>query len=144
MTWVALIPSWPGMLTSIKTTSGWRRRTSVIAASAFSAVPTTSMSASKLSSFLRLSTVEGTSSMMTTRIGRFSGVAALLRAQDLGLVDRCCEDREQRCDVAALHSVSGAQPGALRVWPGRRRSVVLVRLELIGKPHVALEPRDQL
>jgi len=33
------------------------------------------MSASKLRSFLRLSTVEGTSSMMTTRIGRFSGVS---------------------------------------------------------------------
>jgi len=33
------------------------------------------MSDSKLSSFLRLSTVEGTSSMMTTRMGGLSGVS---------------------------------------------------------------------
>ena len=43
--------------------------------SALSPVPTTSMSDSKLSSFLRLSRVEGTASTMTTRMACFSAVS---------------------------------------------------------------------
>ena len=81
MTWVALIPSTPGRFASIKTTSGVRRRTRSMATSALSAVPTTSTSDSKLSSFLRLSTVEGTASTMTTRMACFSAVSHSLRVR---------------------------------------------------------------
>src|ERR1700716_3875171 len=132
------------MLTSIRTTSGWRRRTSVIAASAFSAVPTTSMSASKLRSFVRLSTVEGTSSMMTTRMGEFSGVAGPVLCSGLRPGEHFREDRERGDDVARLDAVGGAQADALRVWSGRRRRVVLVGLQLVANRHVVLEPVDQL
>src|SRR5487761_299459 len=68
---VAAMPSMPGMLTSMSTTWGVSCRVTSIPVRPSAAVPTTSMSSSKESSFLRLSRVLAMSSMTTTRITGF-------------------------------------------------------------------------
>src|ERR1035437_120675 len=65
---VAAIPSMPGILTSINTTCGDNCRVTSIPVRPSPAVPTTSMSSSKESNFLRFSRVLAMSSTTTTRI----------------------------------------------------------------------------
>ncbi len=62
------MPSMSGMLMSIRTTSGVRELARLMASLPDAAEPTTSMSLSKPSSFVRWSRVSGMSSTMRTRI----------------------------------------------------------------------------
>jgi hypothetical protein len=73
---VVAMPSMSGMLMSISTTSGVSFIASWIASAPDAAEPTTSMSVSKPSSFVRWSRVSGMSSTMRTRI--WSGIDGLV------------------------------------------------------------------
>src|SRR5258706_331440 len=118
---VAWIPSSCGMLTSMRTTSGCNRRVSSMAFFPSAAVPQTSMSSSKLSSFWRFSRVLGMSSTIRTRIMRrlFAGVRGAS-----GLLELCYAGsvaREELAERLAVDALVGLVGRAERGEAERRR-----------------------
>ena len=85
---VVAMPSMPGMLMSMSTIAGCRRWASSSASGPEAAAPTTSMSLSNPSSFVRWSRVSWMSSTMRTAMR--SAISALVSFPSLRLVQRMC------------------------------------------------------
>src|SRR5205823_6259549 len=134
------MPSWSGRLTSITTTSGCWRATSVRPKRALCAVAATVKPGSKARRRLRLAAVRWLSSTMTTRID--SGSSPWLSDR----FDRLLSPREVPALVGRCraHAVRGGGVLAGRVGLGVLGLVVLVRAERVGQSGVGLQPAQEL
>src|SRR5262245_36861468 len=121
------IPSRPGMLMSIRTTSGSSLAAISRPSVPVSATPTTSTSVSKESSFERWSRVSAMSSTMTTRILSLMLGPALLGVLGLTLSGQRDDDRPRRKHAVLVHQLAERHTRGL----------------LLGSRGVGRRPHDQ-
>src|SRR5262245_16657921 len=121
------IPSRPGMLMSIRTTSGSSLAAISRPSAPLSATPTTSTSVSKESSFERWSRVSAMSSTMTTRILSLMLGPASLGVLGLTLSGQRDDDRPRRQHAVLVHELAKRHARGL----------------LVGRRGVGRRPHDQ-